>query len=699
MSYQNQNYNDKTPTTTKMDPIHHDRHDHLHPVVAVVQQPSWKRRGLPVLRLGLITALVVVVIVGMVFYDAKTDKASAFSSSGRPQEKMMMIRSPLWGSSHKHQHKHHHKQHETLTSASSSASKDDDDVEDDDDDDDDTVTATGTTTPAIPMPHGVNLGSWLSLEDYFYVGDNGAVEVATPDQNTAAVCLPPLHVGQVGAPDWQSETDLLKNMLQRTTAAKAIKVFHAHRMTFITQHDLESIAQMGIKHVRVPLSWCFTDYDPDVEITSLEEDDDDNTTRAELLEKFTCLDPYYQDEDVRWPAIPRILLERFLRACAKLGITASLDLHTYPGATSPGTFSGVWPKQPRFWNYDDPAGTNTSNSSSNNETTIDFGRQLYRDFIAWMEQLDDEVLKGVLGISPMNEPAHLAGVFAHVPTRNYLPPLPSNLAKSYLHDLNHHSTYKMPDGPHLRVLLWIADAVEVFRTSKLARHGKQLHVNLHESVLAESIVKQTYTDDDDDDVAMHAIADKETKSSFASIKLLAAWWNKTTTPTERQDWAILDIHHYHAWSKECSGATDGPPSGNYSCGDVVGRNAALERCAEWAPQIYRAAVDEMCGKGAKLMSGEFSTSTHHRVRHACNDIDTLRTSFLTQMKAAQKANVKMYYWSFKMPFGGAFRSAWSFTELMYLLGVTDRPDEDSMGCGEQFLHDEQVTDDFFEEEE
>jgi len=62
----------------------------------------------------------------------------------------------------------------------------------------------------MPMPYGVNLGSWLSLEDYFYVGNTGAVEVATPDENTAAVCLPPLHLGQEGAPAWQSETDLLK---------------------------------------------------------------------------------------------------------------------------------------------------------------------------------------------------------------------------------------------------------------------------------------------------------------------------------------------------------------------------------------------------------------------------------------------------------------------------------------------------------
>lgn len=66
----------------------------------------------------------------------------------------------------------------------------------------------------VAMPYGVNLGSWLSLEDYFYVGDSGAVEVATPDDNTAAICLPPLHLGQAGAPAWHSETDLLTRYVQ-----------------------------------------------------------------------------------------------------------------------------------------------------------------------------------------------------------------------------------------------------------------------------------------------------------------------------------------------------------------------------------------------------------------------------------------------------------------------------------------------------
>ena len=64
----------------------------------------------------------------------------------------------------------------------------------------------------VPIPTGVNLGGWLSLEDWFYVGANGAVEVATPDDAVAASCLPPLHLDQSTGPRWNSETDLLEGL-------------------------------------------------------------------------------------------------------------------------------------------------------------------------------------------------------------------------------------------------------------------------------------------------------------------------------------------------------------------------------------------------------------------------------------------------------------------------------------------------------
>ena len=68
----------------------------------------------------------------------------------------------------------------------------------------------------------------------------------------------------------------------------------------------------------------------------------------DIVDKFTCEDPFFGKE-VLWPAIPKVLVEEFLRACNRHGVRAALDIHTYPGGTSIGTFSGVWPRWPKFW--------------------------------------------------------------------------------------------------------------------------------------------------------------------------------------------------------------------------------------------------------------------------------------------------------------------------------------------------------------
>ena len=49
----------------------------------------------------------------------------------------------------------------------------------------------------------------------------------------------------------------------------------------------------------------------------------------------------------------------------------------------------------------------------------------------------------------------------------------------------------------------------------------------------------------------------------------------------------------------------------------------LGRCASWA-WVYRATLEEECGEGLRLASAESSASTHHSVRHACNDVTTLK---------------------------------------------------------------------------
>ena len=368
--------------------------------------------------------------------------------------------------------------------------------------------------------------------------------------------------------------------------------------------------------------------------------------------------------------VPRPLIINFLNACARHGLKATLDLHTYPGGSSPGTFSGVWPRWPRFWTH----GDQPMDDNENENVNADVGRNLWKEMVQWLESLDSYTLQGLEAVSPMNEPAHLAGVFPHGKDGNpsFLPPLPNEIAEEYRRKLDSSShddatLTTVPNGPHLRVLKWLDDAIDVFRNSKLPTKGIKLTVNVHESFLNPKVLPPHESDD---------VGGRHP----GAMKVIAAWWRGVTSPIERSSWAVLDVHHYHAWESHCMGASDGHYTANYTCSNVEERTQALERCAGWAA-VFRAAVDDECGPGALLMSGEMSASTHHSVGHACNDLSTLRATYEHQVVAAQDSNVRLYWWSYKMPYGGAFRPAWSLKQFLYLMQVLPRPDETSYGCG------------------
>ena len=550
----------------------------------------------------------------------------------------------------------------------------------------------------LPMPTGVNLGSWLSLEDYFFAGLHNSVEVATPGQldsaDTVAACLPPLHVGSTTGPKWQSETDLFSNLMdpnitKNGSARHAIEVFAAHRASFVDMEtDLQRLKALGITTVRVPMSWCWKDKDPrKIDLGSYDSEND-------LLKDFSCEDPFY--DRVLWPAVPKPFVEDLLRACANAGLKASLDVHTYPGGTSIGTFSGVWPNWPRFWTHGgDGIGTQDA-AVDTSAKGFDIGHKLFGQLVEWMEDLsarDPEAFSGLRGLSPMNEPAHLAGIFDEEDPNNFLPPLPRDLADDYLDFLDSHSgdgDYSYPDGTHLRVFYWFQGAIEIFRKSKLPSLGTEIQANIHESVF-QLLAEPWESWRVDAKLRGKAIAtwwcsqasDNKTHSNFQS----------TTSPEERSDWAVMDMHHYHAWSDVCSGTIDGQDAA-YACGDAEKRSEVLDSCVGWV-QEFRDIIDGVCGTNdaapAKLMSAEFSAASHHSVRRSCSDTSGLRESFTKQVEAASRANVDLFYWSYKMPYGGSFKGAgWSFTEIMYKFGVFGRPDTPQFDCDAHLYDDPEV---------
>lgn len=517
------------------------------------------------------------------------------------------------------------------------------------------------------------------------MGDAGAVEVATSEDNPDARCLPPLYSGSgsvtgdeeaiSGPVHWYSETDLFSSLTDMSGLSRAIQTFHAFRLSYLDlEEDLSQIAALGIQRVRVPISWCLTDYDPIHEPILKQPMRQITPDQIKLLyERYTCTDPFYEQEGeyVIWPAVPRSLIVSFLEACNRHGIKAVLDIHTYPGGTSPGTFSGVWPRPPLFWKYDNPE-----------DPDRDFGRLLFQSFIIWIESLSEtnpDALDGLGGITPMNEPAHLAGIFGpgswNPLKQSFLPPLSEVMAQQYLLELQR-SEFKsdkivtVPNGAHLRVFKWQGDAIHMFRMSSLPGRGIELVINIHESVLVPSLVP--------DDIHTETFGGHPQATA-----IVAAWWRGATTPEERKTWAIMDMHHYHAWESSCQGTVDGM-DGSYVCGDLAGTQDVLEQCTQFA-DVYRTVFDEQLGGSteAKLVSGEFSSSTHHSVLRSCLDISTLKQSYLGQVQAASRSNVQLYYWSWKMPYGGAFRAAWSFRHLLFLLGKHGftKPDESLLQCG------------------
>ena len=132
----------------------------------------------------------------------------------------------------------------------------------------------------------------------------------------------------------------------------------------------------------------------------------------------------------------------------------------------------------------------------------------------------------------------------------------------------------------------------------------------------------------------------------------------------------------------CQGAADGPPNGNYTCGDSDATEETLSRCTSWA-DVYRTTVNHQLKEDtARLASSEFSASTHHSVLHSCLDITTLHKTYLAQIEAANLAGIELYWWSWKMPHGGLFRLAWSFKQLMYNFAIPgfEHPDESEIFC-------------------
>ena len=79
---------------------------------------------------------------------------------------------------------------------------------------------------------------------------------------------------------------------------------------------------------------------------------------------------------------------------AAAGLDVLIDVHNMPGGSSLGTYNGVFPNAPQFWDDDNLKAV---------------GRGILREMMHWYVGLPDDLKKAVGGFTLLNEPAHLLG--------------------------------------------------------------------------------------------------------------------------------------------------------------------------------------------------------------------------------------------------------------------------------------------------
>ena len=143
---------------------------------------------------------------------------------------------------------------------------------------------------------------------------------------------------------------------------------------------------------------------------------------------------------------------------------------------------------------------------------------------------------------------------------------------------------------------------------------------------------------------------------------MSAWMRSQFTVKELETWAVLDVHHYFAWSY--TGCMGGSNTGcAFSCADkpsVIARQIG-NRAGEWAGTLRAAA--RMYGV-QNLAVSEWSLATFSDSSRSCSNREVLDIMFEHQEQAYRGAGIQGYFWGWKMPHGGSHVKAWSLRDYL-----------------------------------
>ncbi|CAK9019000.1 unnamed protein product [Durusdinium trenchii] len=544
------------------------------------------------------------------------------------------------------------------------------------------------------IPDGVNVGGWFCLEDWFYSQATAtATSGSTNPKATAStttvghlVATPNLDyekhrfqlnreklVGHVcsifaltatedreaarRAHQWEArllrpyfgcESDLINLLLQSGLGEeRVLELFWQHRTSYVSPIDFARIRALGLKKIRLPLTWCIN-YDQPYRIKGKTFGGQDQevligTVAAIVKDPFEN-DPAFNPKGMgiandRWVSIPIQVVEHVLEVAADFGLQVLLDLHAFPGGSSAGTFNGVWPLNPRFW---------TAHCSENFTTIM-------VQILNWMNGLSSKnpkAFKGLYGLTPMNEPAHMRGLYD---TSGAAVPVPYQEAYDEL---------GLPGWANVstqQILQTLQLSVEEFRRRPaLASQGVRLLMNVIETAFAG-----TFGGTDD----AKAFAASQTGEVGSVTGALGAWWKEITTESERQTWAVLDLHNYIAWNPEVKNFEEIATMEDY-------RRLLSEMSLPFFQQL-RSRLQ--MPKPQLLACSEYSASTNQDTLLSVTSSvgrrprrlpwrvgwHTLRDEFLRgQHRAAKEEKIDMWFWTYHIRKNRNYQGEWSLQHVL-----------------------------------
>ena len=228
--------------------------------------------------------------------------------------------------------------------------------------------------PSWLRPTGVALNGWLHLEEWFFANGETTI-VDSPLGAKQGRVLPPFFNSTEGLGfEWSSEGDLVAQLAKRYGNARTVKIMNAYRSSWLTKQDLARLREIGFESLRIPVTWA-------------------TFLGSERQPSRVIADPVYDDRAL--VSVDQMALTNVFRIIHReTGARVVIDMHSMPGGSSQGTYNGVFPHPPAFWN-------------EGNEKVRELGLQSLHRMFKWYNSLRESDKNFVEGFTLLNEPAHL----------------------------------------------------------------------------------------------------------------------------------------------------------------------------------------------------------------------------------------------------------------------------------------------------